>query len=56
MFDTFINRLEIAGILTTVAALRVGAGRSTETIGSDLPVMKDALRRPLIPGSSFKVS
>lgn len=54
MFDTFRNRLEITGTLTTVTALRIGQGRSTEPIGSDLPVMKDALGRPLIPGSSFK--
>lgn len=54
MFDTFKNRLEITGILTTVTALRISAGRSTELIGSDLPVIKDALGRPLIPGSSFK--
>lgn len=54
MFDAFKNRLEITGTLTTVTALRIGQGRSTEPIGSDLPVMKDALGRPLIPGSSFK--
>ena len=54
MFDTFKNRLEITGKLTTVTALRISAGRSTEPIGSDLPVIKDALGRPLIPGSSFK--
>ncbi|NJL99669.1 MAG: CRISPR-associated RAMP protein [Synechococcaceae cyanobacterium SM2_3_2] len=54
MFDIFKNRLEITGILTTVTALRIGAGRSTEPIGSDLPVLKDALGRPIIPGSSFK--
>jgi CRISPR-associated RAMP protein (TIGR02581 family) len=54
MFDTFKNRLEITGTLTTVTALRISAGRSTEAIGSDLPVIKDALNRPLIPGSSFK--
>ena len=54
MFDTFKNRLEIIGTLTTVTALRISAGRSTEPIGSDLPVIKDALGRPLIPGSSFK--
>lgn len=53
-FETFKNRLEISGTLTTVTALRVGAGRSSEPIGSDLPVIKDALGRPLIPGSSFK--
>jgi CRISPR-associated RAMP protein (TIGR02581 family) len=54
MFDTFKNRLEITGTLWTVTALRVSAGRSTEPIGSDLPVIKDALGRPLIPGASFK--
>lgn len=54
MFDTFKNRLEITGVLTTITALRISAGRSTEPIGSDLPVMKDALGKPLIPGSSFK--
>lgn len=54
MFDTFRNRLEIAGILTTVTALRISEGRSTEPIGSDLPVMKDAFKCPFIPGSSFK--
>ena len=54
MFDTFRNRLEITGTLTTVTALRISKGRSTEPIGSDLPVIKDALGRPLVPGSSFK--
>jgi CRISPR-associated RAMP protein (TIGR02581 family) len=54
MFDVFKNRLEITGTLTTVTALRISAGRSTEPIGTDLPVIKDALGRPLIPGSSFK--
>ncbi|MFK0730303.1 MAG: CRISPR-associated RAMP protein Csx7 [Gloeotrichia echinulata HAB0833] len=54
MFDTFKNRLEITGKLTTITALRISAGRSSEPIGSDLPVIKDALNRPLIPGSSFK--
>lgn len=54
MFDKFKNRLEITGKLITVTALRISAGRSTEPIGSDLPVIKDALGKPLIPGSSFK--
>jgi len=54
MFNTFKNRLELTGTLTTVTALRISAGRSTEPIGSDLPVIKDALGRPLIPGASFK--
>lgn len=54
MFEIFKNRLEILGVLETVTALRISAGRSSELIGSDLPVIKDALGRPLIPGSSFK--
>ncbi|PZO35017.1 MAG: CRISPR-associated RAMP protein [Shackletoniella antarctica] len=54
MFDVFKSRLELSGILTTVTALRISQGRSTEPIGSDLPVVKDSLGRPLIPGSSFK--
>jgi CRISPR-associated RAMP protein (TIGR02581 family) len=54
MFDVFKNRLEITGKLTTITALRISAGRSSEPIGSDLPVIKDALNRPFIPGSSFK--
>jgi CRISPR-associated RAMP protein (TIGR02581 family) len=54
MFDVFKNRLEISGILTTVTALRISQGRSTEPIGSDLPVVKDSLGRPFIPGASFK--
>jgi CRISPR-associated RAMP protein (TIGR02581 family) len=54
MFDVFKNRLEITGTLTTVTALRISQGRSTEPTGSDLPVIKDALGKPLIPGSSFK--
>ena len=54
MFDIFKNRLEVTGTLTTITALRISAGRSTEPIGSDLPVIKDALGRPLIPGASFK--
>jgi CRISPR-associated RAMP protein (TIGR02581 family) len=54
MFNVFKNRLEITGTLTTVTALRISQGRSLEPIGSDLPVVKDALGKPLIPGSSFK--
>jgi len=54
MFNIFKNRLEITGTLTTITALRIGQGRSSEPIGSDLPVMKDAFGQPLIPGSSFK--
>jgi CRISPR-associated RAMP protein (TIGR02581 family) len=54
MFDVFRNRLEISGTLTTITALRIGAGRSLEPIGTDIPVVKDALGKPYIPGASFK--
>lgn len=54
MFDVFKSRLELQGTLTTVTALRISQGRSTEPIGSDLPVVKDALGKPFIPGASFK--
>lgn len=35
-------------------ALRIGASRSTQVDEPDLPVLRDALGRPYIPGSSFK--
>lgn len=54
MFHVFKNRLELTGTLTTITALRISQGRSNEPTGSDLPVVKDALGKPLIPGSSFK--
>lgn len=54
MFDVFKSRLELSGILTTVTALRISQGRSTEPIGSDLPVVKDSLGRPLIPGPALR--
>lgn len=54
MFDVFKNRLELTGTLTTITALRISQGRSTEPIGSDLPVVKDSFGRPFIPGASFK--
>ena len=54
MFDVFKSRLELTGILTTVTALRISEGRSVEPTGSNLPVVKDSLGHPLIPGASFK--
>jgi CRISPR-associated RAMP protein (TIGR02581 family) len=54
MFDTFKNRLELAGTLTTVTALKIGAGRSISPADPDVPVIKDVDGQPLIPGSSFK--
>lgn len=54
MFDTFRSRLTVTGTLQTQTGMRIGTGRSTEPVGSDLPLIKDAVGRPYIPGSSFK--
>jgi CRISPR-associated RAMP protein (TIGR02581 family) len=54
MFDQFQNRFAWTGTLTAQTALRIGAGRATGVTGTDLPVVRDALGKPYIPGSSFK--
>ncbi len=54
MFHKFQSRLNLKGTVETQTAIRVGAGRSTAVIGSDLPVVRDAEGAPYIPGSSFK--
>ncbi len=54
MFYTFQNRLVLHGVLTATTALRIGAGRNTEATTVDLPVLKDSLGKPFVPGSSFK--
>lgn len=53
-FSTFHSRLHLVGTLTLETALRIGAGKSVDAAGPDLPVVKDTLHRPYIPGSSFK--
>lgn len=54
MFDSFDNRVSLVGTLTALTALRIGAGRATKVTGTDLPVVRNALGKPYIPGSSFK--
>ena len=54
MFDKLMSRMELRGWLTSDTAFRIGAGRSTAVLGTDLPVVRDAQGRPYIPGSSFK--
>jgi CRISPR-associated RAMP protein (TIGR02581 family) len=53
-FAALQNRLIVAGTLTAQTALRIGAGRSNAVSGSDLPVLRDAIGRPFIPGASLK--
>jgi len=51
---TFTYRLRLTGRLRLETALRLGSGLTDELIGVEMAVVKDALRRPYIPGSSFK--
>lgn len=53
-FTRFRGRLQIRGELILQTPLRVGAGGSDEMGIADIAVVKDALGRPYIPGSSFK--
>jgi CRISPR-associated RAMP protein (TIGR02581 family) len=54
MFHQFYSRLTLNGTLMAKTALRIGAGRAITPIEPDLPVVKDSLGRPYIPGSTFK--
>lgn len=40
--------------LTCRTGLHIGAGKSSDFAGSDLPVIRDASGRPLVPGSSLR--
>src|SRR5690348_1667983 len=53
-FRTFRRRLTLVGTLRLETPLRIGTGQADELNGADIAVMKDAQRRPFIPGSSFK--
>lgn len=53
-FEALRNRLSVRGVLTALTALRIGAGRESDVVGNDLPVLRDALGRPFIPGASLK--
>jgi CRISPR/Cas system CSM-associated protein Csm3 (group 7 of RAMP superfamily) len=54
MFDTFQSRLTVAGYLIADGPLHVGTGRVSAVTGTELPVIRDTISRPFIPGSSFK--
>lgn len=53
-FAALQNRLRLQGTLLTTTALRIGAGRSSNIIGNDLPVLRDATGAPFVPGASLK--
>lgn len=52
--DAFENRFRLEGRLVTQTGLHIGAGGSGDPLATDLPVVRDALGRPYIPGSSLK--
>lgn len=53
-FDTFKRRVTITGTLRCQTALRIGSGKSFDSLTSDLPVLRDSQGRPLLPGASIK--
>ncbi len=53
-FSSFARRLTLLGTLHVETALRIGTGQADDLTGADIAVIKDAQRRPFIPGSSFK--
>lgn len=55
LWDTFVNRWHFTGRLVAKTGLHLGAGTETyDPVSTDLPVMKDELGNPYIPGSSLK--
>lgn len=53
-FAALQNRLQLRGTLVAQTALRIGTGRSNDVIGNDLPVLRDSLGAPFVPGASLK--
>jgi CRISPR-associated RAMP protein (TIGR02581 family) len=53
-FAALQNRLQVRGTLTAQTALRIGSGRSSDINGNDLPVLRDSLGAPFVPGASLK--
>jgi CRISPR-associated RAMP protein (TIGR02581 family) len=53
-FEKLRHRHRIKAEVVTLTGLRVGAGKSFDAAATDQPVIRDALGRPYIPGSSLK--
>lgn len=53
-FHVLERRIRMQGVLTTRTALHIGSGTPTWETASDLAVLRDALGRPFIPGSTLK--
>lgn len=53
-FERLQRRYRVRGTLVVRNGLRIGGGKSFEAAATDQRVMRDALGRPFIPGSSLK--
>ncbi|MBX3274757.1 MAG: CRISPR-associated RAMP protein [Sandaracinaceae bacterium] len=53
-FHVFRHRTRVRGVIECVSALRIGVGRSSDALGTDLPILRDARGVPVIPGASIK--
>lgn len=53
-FAALRNRLVVRGWLEALTALRIGAGRASDVVANDLPVLRDSLNAPFVPGASLK--
>jgi CRISPR-associated RAMP protein (TIGR02581 family) len=53
-FEKLIERYRLVATLRTETALRVGTSKSLDVVGTDLPLVRDGMGRPYIPGSTFK--
>ena len=53
-WSEFHNRLILEAQLTMDTALRIGSGDASTAVGPYIPVVRNALGQPYIPGSSFK--
>lgn len=53
-FHVFRQRTTIRGVIECVTALRIGVGRSSDGLTSDLPILRDSRGVPVIPGASIK--
>lgn len=53
-FEKLYFRYRITARLEAVTGLRIGAGKQTDAAATDQPVLRDALGRPFLPGSSLK--
>ncbi len=54
MFGELKDCLTVKGTLVALTGLRIGTGRATATVGTDLPVLRNVQGEPFIPGSSLK--